>query len=176
MIAYDYWQEQPWDVKRDPSLAFNDDILKQALGVWCAGACSGAIPPRSALTARAMKPFLGNVVIVERQGDGHYRVRLMGTKITQVIGEMQGMLLEEVLPPDAVARWRTAFDMVLAELRPMRFVSHVIVSDLSHLQAENLLAPLLDEAGRPAMVLCVTTFKSGAPAATLTHETPGEGC
>ena len=175
VIAFDYWKERSWAVvEHDPLLSFETGILNEAFAVWCAHAESGTIPPRSALTARDMKTFLGSVLIVERQDDGRYRVRLMGTKITQVIGEMQGRIIEEALPPDAVARWRMGFDLVLSELRPMRFVSKVIVQDIRCLQAEILLAPLLDEAGRPNMVFGVAIFKTGENPETVMHEIPDE--
>ena len=164
VTTYDYWQEQPWAVTRDPSLAFDAELLDEALEVWRAQSGPAGVPQRSALSARTLKPFLPNLVIVERQDDGRYRIRLMGSRISLMIGEMQGHMLEECLPPDAVKRWTDAFDSVLSELRPVRYVSSVTVLDLDFLRAEILLAPLLDGAQRPVMVLAVATFRSRASA------------
>ena len=160
MITYDYWKEQSWASERDQSLEFEADILKEALALWCAHAEPGAIPRRNALTSRAMKPFLGNAIISERQNDGRYRLQLMGSRISLMIGDMEGHLLDDCLPSDALRRWSDAFDQALTQLHPFRFVSSVAILDLRFLRAEILLAPLLDEEGLPAIVLGVATFKS----------------
>jgi len=154
----------PWAAERDPSLAFEAELLQEALEIWCAHAEPGAPPPRSILTARVMKPFLGNAVIAERQGDGRYRMALVGSRISLMAGEMEGHLLDDCLPPAAALHWSAVFDMVLAGLHPSRFVSSVAILDLHFLRAEIMLAPLLDEEGRPAFVLGVATFKSRAHA------------
>jgi hypothetical protein len=166
MPTYNYWTDPPpSSVTRDPSLAFDASALKDALSEWREQAGSDAIPSRSTMTARNAKSFLGNLVILERAGERQYRVRLMGTKITAVIGEMQGRLLEEALPPDAVKRWTTWFEMTLTELRPIRLVVEGTIHNLQFLRVEILLAPLLDEGRQATLVFAAVAFTSGSASA-----------
>jgi len=147
----------------DPTLDFESGILHCALTAWRGEAGSEGIPARSRLTARLLKDILGNVTIFERleETPSCYRVRLMGTRITAVLGEMQGKTLDEVLPTDAFVRWTAVLDATLTDLRPLRFASCVAFKKLDFLQAEILLAPLLNERGQPSMVFAATVFKLG---------------
>jgi hypothetical protein len=147
----------------DPTLDFESRILQSALAAWRGEAGSEGIPARSSLTARVLKHILGNVTIFERleETPSRYRVRLMGTRITAVLGDMQGKTLDEVLQADALARWIAVLDATLTDQRPLRFLSHVAFKELDFLQGEILLAPLLDERGQPSMVFAATVFKSG---------------
>jgi hypothetical protein len=145
----------------DPTLDFESKILHCALAAWRGQAGSEGIPARSSLTVRVLKDILGNVTIFERleEKPSCYRVRLMGTRITAVLGEMQGKTLDEVLPTPAFVRWIAVLDATLTDLRPLRFESCVAFMKLDFLQAEILLAPLLDERGQPSMVFGATVFK-----------------
>ncbi|MBU6297084.1 MAG: PAS domain-containing protein, partial [Alphaproteobacteria bacterium] len=123
------------------------------------------IPHRSSFTPRAVQPFVGNLTIFERTEPHRYRVRLMGTRVAGIIGDMQGKFVHEALPRDTARRWTIALDQVLFALRPARFVNTVAFNNLDYLEAEILLAPLLDEHDRPSMVYVVTAFRSGVAAA-----------
>jgi hypothetical protein len=142
---------------KDETLAFESPILKDAYAAWSA---AGAIPKRSAFTPRTAKTFLGNLIIFERKG-GSFLVRLMGTRISAVLGEMQGKLIEEAIPPEVAERWTAILSEVLSASKPMRVVKTVSFSDLHYLGAELLLAPLLDADGQPTMVFAVAAFRSG---------------
>jgi hypothetical protein len=149
---------------KDDSLAFESPILLAAYEAW---ASFGTIPPRSAFTPRSAKAFVGNLIIFERQADT-YLVRLMGTRISAVLGEMQGKILAEAVPGEVALRWKSVLDLVLAEMKPTRLVKTVAFNDLHYLEAELCLAPLLDAQGHPTMVLAVAAFRSGvAPKSKL---------
>jgi len=159
--AFKDWASSPrTSVAKDGSLAFESPVLKAALEEWNRHA-AGAIPKRSSFTAREVRSFVGHLVIFERAGDDGYRIRLMGTRVTAVIGEMQGKTLDEALPEDTVRRWKIALSHVLSALRPVRIVSTVAFNSLDFLEAEILLAPLCDEHGEATMVFTVATFRSG---------------
>lgn len=144
----------------DRTLSFVSPILQAAFQTWSAMAGS-SIPSRHDLTARAVKDFVSNIIILERIWGKHYRIRLMGTRITSAIGEMQGKCLHEALRSDVARRWTLALDRVLRTLRPIRIVNRVILSNHGFLEAEILLAPLLDEGHHPTMVFSAVAFQSG---------------
>lgn len=148
----------------DESLGFEAPVVKAGFDAWSS---FGAIPPRSAFTPRNAKDFLGNLILFERQNSS-YLIRLMGTRISTVLGEMQGKALTEALPGEVAERWKAVLDMVLTQMKPMRVVKTVAFNDLHYLEAELFLAPLLDGHGDPTIVFAVAAFRSGvAPKSKL---------
>lgn len=141
----------------DETLSFESEIIKNAFAEWSR---HGPLPSRADFTPRSSKAFLGNMVIFERQ-DATYRIRLMGTRITVVLGEMQGKLLEECLPAAVAARWKAVLDDTLASQTPVRVIKKVGFKDLHFLQAEILVAPLCDAERRPTMLFTVAVFQFG---------------
>lgn len=163
MSAFEHWATSQSVVEDDPALMFESQILKDAFLTWSAQA-AGGIPSRHTFNPRLVKSFVGNLVIFERQDSLAYLVRLMGTHVAMVIGEMQGKLVGDALPSDVAGRWNAALDHVLSTLRPRRMVNRVGLPNLSFLEAEIFLAPLLDGRGRATMVLAVVAFCSGIAA------------
>lgn len=161
MSGFKPWATSPHSAAvSDNTLAFVSDILKEAQAEWMRQA-GGAIPPRSSFTPRSVRAFVGNLMVFERRARSRYLVRLMGTRIAGVLGEMQGETLDEALPADVARRWTLALDEVLRTHRPARIVSTVSFDNLDFLEAEVFLAPLLDEMKQPTMVFAVVAFRSG---------------
>jgi hypothetical protein len=151
---------------KDDTLTFESPILKAGFEAWSR---TGAIPARSQFTPRSSKGFLGNLIIFERV-EGTFLIRLMGTRISAVLGEMQGMRIEHAVPVEVAARWRPVLSEVLVTRIPTRVVKTVAFNDLHYLEAELLLAPLLDAAGQLTMVFAVAAFRSGvAKSRALEH-------
>lgn len=160
MAEFEDWANSPRHAaEMDVSLAFESDALKNAWREWSRQA-NGGVPHRSAFTARNSKSFLAHLVIFERR-DSTFLIRLMGTKVSAVIGEMQGRMLDEALPADVATRWKTALSDVLRSGKPIRVVNAVSFRNLNFLQAEILLAPLLDQDEKQSMVLAVVAFRAG---------------
>jgi hypothetical protein len=155
----DSWATSPRAITRDEHLGFEAPVLKLACDTWIATA-KGGIPTRSQFTARTVKPFVSNVVIFERR-EIDYFIRLMGTRITSTLGEMQGKTLREALPEDAVIRWATELDHVLDIHKPIRVVTKVQLNHLHFLDAELFMGPMTDEHGKECMVLAAVVFSSG---------------
>ena len=142
---------------KDETLAFESQILKDAFAEWSR---HGPLPSRCDFTPRSSKAFLGNLAIFEQHGTT-FRIRLMGTRITTVIGEMQGKTLEECLPPETAGRWKAFLNEALATRKPIRVVKSVGFRDLHFLEAEILVAPLLDRQDCLTMVFIVAAFRFG---------------
>lgn len=168
--AFNEWAvEREWPAHCDPSLEFDASALGDLLAIWRDKAGSGVMPHRNALTARVLKPHLGNIAILERMSEEapRYRVRLLGSRLALAIGEMQGKFLDDVLESDVVPHWEARADLALAEQCPLRFVSRVDVRRLYHLRSESLWAPLASDDGAGRLVLmaailtCNTTMSAG---------------
>ncbi len=147
-LAFNNWAaETGWPAVCDPDLAFNDALLANLHSLWRKKAETDVIPRRSQMTPRVLKPFLKNIAILERASEMpvRYRVRVIGTHLTEALGEMQGKYLDEVLPAPVALQWHARLDLTLAEGRPMRFVSRVDARQLFFLRSETFWAPLASE-------------------------------
>ena len=160
MTEFENWASSPRTITQDESLAFEAPLLQQACETWTAVA-NGTIPPRSAFSARLVKSFVGNLLIFERLDADDYLIRLMGTRVSNVLGEMQGTTLRQSLPADAAERWKFVLNAVLVGHKPLRIVTLVDISDLQFLEAELFLAPLCNDQGQKTMVFTVAIFHSG---------------
>lgn len=166
MLAYKNWAMSPRSVYTDEiALAFSSEELRAAYEYW-SNCADGAIPRKASLSPRSMKHFLGHVAIFEKTPNGPYRIRLMGTHLASVVGEMQGQGITETLPAETAQRWTHALDAVIASRRPRRIVSHLAVGRLEYLEAEILVAPLLNENDQVTMVLGVAVFAAGIKPST----------
>lgn len=159
MAEYGEWATSPSELTKDETLAFESQVLRDAHEVWMRQA-AGTVPARHQFTPRSVKGFVGNLMIFERHTDGYY-IRLMGTRIAGVLGEMQGKPITEAVPPEVVRNWERAFDAVLATPTPQRIVRTVNFDDLHYLEGEILLAPLRDDHGALTMVFVVVAFRTG---------------
>lgn len=160
VTKFEHWASSPRAVTQDKSLAFEAPLLMEAYETWTAIA-AGAIPPRSAFTARLVKNFVSNLLIFERLDADDYLIRLMGTRVANVLGEMQATTIRQSLPADAAERWKFVLNAVLASHKPLRIVTLVDINDLQFLEAEIFLAPLCNDQGQETMIIAGAVFHSG---------------
>lgn len=143
----------------DPTLACEAPALRNFLELWEAlSKIAGGVPPRRAMTARVLKNYLTDLLLVERveTGDGlRFRVRIVGTRISSVTGDVTGKFINEFVPPELLPRWTGVSERVLGGGRPLRFKGRVLLNDKTNLMAEYVSAPLADEQGQATMVLTV---------------------
>jgi hypothetical protein len=104
------------------------------------------MPTRDAITPRGMREFLANVMLIEvreaKDGGSDYVVRLAGTKIEDVIGQMKGMNVRETLPAEIAARWTRILDQVVRTAEPVRATSRLAFKGMTWLAGEVFAAPL----------------------------------
>lgn len=146
---------QKWHQACDPTLAFSDPYYSKLLAIWREKSGTRAMPARSQMTARDLKDYLRHVIIIQREEQGipHYRWRLIGTSVTEIVGHNTGKLLEDCIPPDQMSRWTEAFDLILESEQPWRFLGRVKLKGREYLQAEHLYLPLADDNGVPSFVM-----------------------
>jgi hypothetical protein len=154
---------QSWPAFCDAQLQFESKVLAGLLAIW--RGLGGGIPRRDQLTAQLLKPYLGDVAIFEQMANAppRYRTRLIGTRITQVVGEMQGKMVDEVVPPELLPRWHYLFDMTLQVRHPFRLTARVDFRQLDFLEAEMLFAPLLESGEVPTMIFSGVIFRRRPP-------------
>ncbi len=146
----------------DPALAFDAPSLVAFLELWTAlSQAAGGVPSRRMMTARVLRNYLTDLLLVERvEADaGHrFRVRLIGTRVSAIIGDVTGKFFDEFVPEALLPRWDGVNDRVLSCGKPLRFKGRVLINDKTNLIAEYISAPLADEADRANMVLTAFSF------------------
>jgi hypothetical protein len=166
-----------WQQRCDPTLSFADEPYKRLLNIWKAKA-GDRIPMRSQMTPRDLKDYLKNIIVGQREGrnPSRYRFRLIGTGLTEIIGEHTGKLFEESVPPEHLSRWVDVCDMILESERPWRFLGQVHIQGREYLHAEHLYMPLADQEGEASFVMgyCRFTPRFAANEAQLQEEFENE--
>jgi hypothetical protein len=154
-----------WPILADETCAFDHAMLAELLALWRSEADSGT-PARSAMTARKLQPFMRNIAIYERIGEGNqrrYRVRLMGSGIVQYYGELTGKYLDEAVPEKFLARWYAVSDVSLLSQKPLRLLLRADTFDKSYMVAEYLCAPLVSDSGLTKFILLGMVFDGKRP-------------
>jgi hypothetical protein len=159
-----------WKGVCDRTLAFESRELAAALGVWKDKAGAREMPARKDLDLRSVKSFIRNLLILEcdRQPGGNirYLVRLFGTGLVETMGgEATGRYMDQIVHPTRLSRWVLGYETVLAERKPLRFVSWFEMQAISYLKAESLMAPLSDDGKTVTGIFVLGTFSSPHAAA-----------
>jgi hypothetical protein len=151
-----------WRQLCDPTLAFRAPCYQEVIALWQSKTGPLSLPKRSGISARELKPFLSNIVVVERiaENPSQYRWKLMGTKVTQALGEHTGKLFDESLAPEHSTRLSESYDMVLGDTKPWRFYGEVTLNGRDYLVAENLYLPLADDNGLPRFIMGLCRYTS----------------
>ncbi len=155
-----------WAGLCDNTLAFRRPELAGLLALWREQTGGGAAPYRHRMTPQLLKSHLPHVAIYERvqpvDGARRYRVRLMGTKFSAVMGDFTGKFIDEVVPAPYHARWHAALDAVLEAGAPLRFLSRSDTCGKTYLYGEYLEAPLLGADGAMNMIFAAGIYTPAA--------------
>ena len=164
--------EHGWPILCDETLQFEHAMLGELLKLWQSEAANG-VPARTAMTARKLQPFMRNIALYERIGEGaqrRYRVRLLGSGIVQYYGELTGKFIEEVVPERFLDRWYGVSDLPLLSKQAARFLLRADTFDKSYMVAEYFCAPLMSESGLTKFVLLGMIFDGKRPWADVEAE------
>lgn len=142
-----------WHQAVDPTLAFSTPYYDPLLALWRAKAGDKKIPARSQMTPRDLKDYLRHIIMIQREPDDHYRWRLIGTSVTDIVGHHTGKLLDDCVPGEHLQRWRESCELILSSDQPWRFLGRVQLNGREYLKAENLYMPLADDNGVPSFVM-----------------------
>ena len=149
-----------WPAIADETCSFNHAVLSDLLALWRSEAAQG-IPLRTTMTARKLQPFMRNIALYERIGEGvqrRYRVRLMGSGIVEYFGELTGKSFEEAVPPAYLPLWYGACDVPLLSRQPVRYVARADTFEKSFVVVEYFYAPLMADSGLVKFALLGVIF------------------
>lgn len=150
-----------WPVLYDSTCQFSQPKLSELLSLWYIMADCG-VPRRQDMTARLLQPYMRMLALYERipaeGGTRRYRVRLMGSAVVQVLGELTGRFLDDAVPEKFLPRWYTINDIPLATGVPLRVLVRSDTFDKSHIVGELFCAPLRAEDGDTRLVLHAACF------------------
>lgn len=121
----------------------NGAVLAELAQLW-QSRCGpdGALPARSAFTPELLKPWLGNILLVEPlQGGADFVIRLYGTKVTEAFGrDMTGRRYSQ-FPPEHHNVLMTPLRLAMQTRRPV-FSRHRYAAEARTWQWERLALPL----------------------------------
>jgi hypothetical protein len=153
-----------WGGVCDNTLAFRHPQLSALLAIWRNQAAGRIAPSRDDMSPKLLKAYLQNIAIYERvvgeSGERRWRVRLMGSKFTQVMGDYANKFVDEVVPSEFLLRWNTALDAVIDGGAPLRFYTRSDTANKSFLIGEYFEAPLLDSNGAMTKVFAAGFYMS----------------
>jgi hypothetical protein len=142
----------------DPALGFQNPELNDATTLWRNTANGRPLPLRSEMTARALKPFLPNVALVDlvqHAGACRFRMRLMGTALASLLGDHTGQFVDEAIVSPFHERWNAIFGAAIAAGEPLRVFGRLEYRRLDHIAIELMVAPLCVDGPLPSSVLVV---------------------
>ncbi len=156
-----------------------DGRLSRLYDLW-SGLCAGrSLPERTSFTPEILKPWLGNLLLIDVAADGQYRYRLYGSNFVYRFGVEMTKRTVDDLPPEQSAAIRRDYDAVVRTFLPL---SRIYTSDFEILDInrkvgfkrletwERLVLPLADKGGDRVAMLMVgayqlaTTDESGGSA------------
>ncbi|HSS15103.1 MAG TPA: PAS domain-containing protein, partial [Rhizomicrobium sp.] len=160
---------EKWYHVCDPTLSFSDPSYGTLLKLWRDKAGSRPMPRRSEISDRDLKDVLRHLLVLERveTGPSRYRIRLVGTSLTGLVGDKTGNLVEEIVPPSQLPRWIGSADLILDGGLPLRFVGRVHLEGKEYLNAENLYVPLANDSDEPVFIMGLCRY---TPRRTDTEE------
>jgi hypothetical protein len=135
-----------WPTHCDTQLSFDKPELTRFVSVWEEQRGDRLMPSRGDMQARALKHLLNRVILFERikaDDNRRYHVRLMGTGLSPIWGDLTGKYVDEAIPPHLQPRWHAFLDVTIAHRAPMRFVSRVDYQEKHFLTVEIAAAPLM---------------------------------
>jgi hypothetical protein len=152
-----------WPFHCDATLEFERRELNEVRDLWRSLAAGKPAPARADFDARTLKPYLRNMLIIERVFTGparwRYRTRLTGTAVVDVMGDWTGKFIDEQLPLELVPRWASTYDAILDSGQPLRLVADFELPQLAYLRGEALIAPLTDRDGKLTLIFSCAYFK-----------------
>ncbi|MBL6854459.1 MAG: PAS domain-containing protein [Alphaproteobacteria bacterium] len=151
-----------WGIAASPPKGFEHPRLNDVCALWHDKATRRDMPARADMTARAMKPFMPQMTLIERardSGKARYRIRLHGSVLARYSGDATGKWLEEVVDAQRVGAFAQIYDTVIALRTPLRILTRYQAPELDYLDGESFVAPLSVPTSGVPLILSVTYTK-----------------
>lgn len=139
----------------DPTNDLRSETLRRLLALWEGRSREDSPPTRADFPAEDLMPLGGRVVLIDIEREPfRLKYRLIGTKITQVLGrDSTGRYLDEIYGADYYSRQSEHFRKVVTERVAIRTYGNMAHSEKPYVPAEAIDLPLVNEAGEVVMIL-----------------------
>jgi hypothetical protein len=139
--------EQPTFFSIDPDLSFDDPRLHEFVRYWESKRRDGRLPSRADIDPIELKPFLGNIFMLDVVGDQkRFRYRLVGTKIVARVGrDSTGKFQEEAYSPEQAAENNALYRLICETKKPVRNFGVINWVNRKFLRYEIANMPLADD-------------------------------
>jgi hypothetical protein len=135
-------------IEVDWRLAFTQPATNKGLFYWRTICGGRSMPSRRDLSPRAMRDFLTHANVVDVIQDSlhffDYVVSLQSQHACEVLGNVAGRRLGDIMSEALAQRWRSCFDLSRSAAVPVRLVTRASTQARNWLACEALLAPLGD--------------------------------
>ncbi len=150
-------------VDLDPGLKCRDESLLAIYRYWLDKRGDRTFPRREDIDPVDLAPYLGNVVLIDvEQKPLRLRYRLIGTRITQVMGrDSTGKYYDEIYPERLLRAIYVSFEWMIDHRRPLRTYGEAFYPDRNFYQYETLNLPLSSDGESIDMVLGGLVFHPG---------------
>lgn len=140
-------------------------LLDSFLDYWAARLIDGTAPVRNGdFSPAALRPWLGYLALIERDGDSGFRFRLAGTNLhARFQAELTGRTLSDV-EPDIVGDLEDRVQRAMSLQTPV--VTGVISAD-GNRKFVDLILPLANEAGQIDLVILASCLTDQPAVASL---------
>ena len=140
----------------DASLGFNTPQLAEAVAIWREKAGESGLPPRTQFTARTLRAFLPHVStvdLVETDSSRRFRFRLMGTAVSQLLGDHTGKFVDEAVVSPFRERWLAVMEAAIKAGAPLRIFGRLEYRQQDFIAMDMMIAPLGSVSGQAEGVL-----------------------
>ncbi|HEY4113979.1 MAG TPA: PAS domain-containing protein [Rhizomicrobium sp.] len=142
----------------EATLCFETSKLAGIAALWHENADENGLPPRRAFNAHTLKNVLPNVIIADRvQEDGRhrYRFRVIGTTISELLGELTGKVLDEAVVSPFRERWSAVLESANQAGSSLRIFGRLEYRKQDYIAMEMMVAPLGTHVGHADAVLVI---------------------
>lgn len=150
------------EIDTDMPFEIPEPRLRSLYSYWHSKMHGESLPGRSDIDPLEMKPWLGNLMLIEFHGDvSSYQIRLDGTNLEHYYGTRRtGFGVEKLTSEDERELLMSQYGTVLDEKRPAYYEAEFTNSDGVFSRQAKLILPLSADKERVDMVLVGIYFRT----------------
>lgn len=131
-----------------------DGILGEVLQYWNGLRDGDALPRHADIRPADLSSALDCSFILERVGDGNIRFRVVGERVSALLGmDMRAMPLKAIFEPEVRPRAEAVIDRVFTGTEPVELRLESRSGNLPPITGHMIVLPLADAAGAPTRAL-----------------------
>lgn len=148
-------------------LVFSSPLLHELVALWDSRLDGDRLPGRrrSRFDALELLRFRGHVALIDvSQDPERYRFRLIGTRITEMLGrDLTGRYLDEIYKEERYDTVVEGYRYCIAHRRPAKARGQMVHANKEHILFESVDLPLADDGRTVNMIIKGATFPRMSP-------------